>query len=507
MVESKEYLLEIPLDASQVSGFKPDRAVKVVAYNKQGTVHERTVKLNSDGKGTVSFGFREAPGALQVAMGPETASAKDLQHLQTISMSVPATSWRNASQVKLPVVPISSYYWWWWWRWCQTFKVTGRVLCANGSPVVGATVCAIDVDYFWWWTTQEQVGCATTDATGSFEIDFTRCCGWWPWWWWLTREWLVDPILVDRISAVVKQNPSLGRLTAATATPSLGVFQSLLASAAKSNRSEMSKGLSTANRNLTDTTIDPAVLDSLRERLVDVLPKEFPIPIWPWYPWFPWWDCGANLIFKVTQNCGGQTNTIVAETVSNTRWDIPNNLSVTLTANDQACCAYNCSDDCPDGNCIVPTDICGLNVGFIGGNVDAPAVVNPAQVGLAYPGVQDRPFAGAVNILGMFGGGVNVDYYEFQYSTSQAGPYAPLPFAAVGGFSRQALVGMSWNAVPFPVNTISDGSVNHNVIETIAHYEANNGVPTSWDSITHDLLVVLNSKTRAWQTELTIFVW
>src|SRR4029077_6829962 len=125
---------------------------------------------NAEGKGTVTFGFHKAPGSLQVALGPETASASDLQHLQTISVNVPASSWRNAKQVKVPAVAISSYYWWWWWRWCQNFKITGRVFCANANPVVGATVCAIDVDYWWWWTSQEQVGCVTTDATGSFEI-------------------------------------------------------------------------------------------------------------------------------------------------------------------------------------------------------------------------------------------------------------------------------------------------------------------------------------------------
>jgi len=498
MSEGHEFLLEVPIDASQVSDFKPDRAVKVVAYNKQGEAQERSVKLNAEGKGTVTFGFHKAPGSLQVALGPETASASDLQHLQTISVNVPASSWRNAKQVKVPAVAISSYYWWWWWRWCQNFKITGRVLCANGSPVVGATVCAIDVDYWWWWTSQEQVGCVTTDATGSFEIDFTRCCGWWPWWWWLTREWLVDPFLVDQITALVKQNPKLGRLPAASPTPSLDVFQPLLASAAKTTRASLSTNLARANQAIVGTAVDPAALDSLRDRLVEVLPKEFPYPIWPWFPWFPWWDCGANIIFKVTQVCGGQTNTIVNETVSDVRWGIPTTLNLTLTANDQACCAYGCNDpeQCPAGNCIVPSDICDINVGSIGGNVGAPPCT-PAQVGLLSPGVQDRPFAGAADIFGIFGDAVSVDYYEFQYATSQAGPYSPLPLAAVGSFNRQVLVVLpgpifSWVPVGFPVNTISDGVTNHNVIETIAHYEANNG-PQTWDAITHDLLVVLNS--------------
>jgi len=504
MTESKEFLLEVPLDASKVSDFKPDRAVKVAVYSKQGKPQEQLAKLNAQGKGSVTFRFSKNPGSLQVALGPETASAADLQHLQTISVDVPPSSWRTAKQFTLPAIAISPYYWWWWWRWCQTFTVTGRVVCADGSPVIGATVCAVDVDYWWWWSTQEQVGCATTDSTGSFQINFTRCCGWWPWWWWETREWLLDPILVDRITASVKQNLGLGRLSAATATPSLGVFQSLLASSTRSARADLSPNLARATQASLGTAIDPATLDNLRNQLLPALPKEFPFPIWPWYPWDPWWNCNANLIFNVTQVCGGQNNTIVAETVGDTRWGIPTSLNVTLTANSQACCVYSCGDDCPEGNCIVPTDIClnsgdtggGINVGSIGGNFGAPPCTT-AQVGLAYPGVQDRPFAGAVSVYGTFGSEILadslVDYYEFQYSTSQAGPYAPLPFAAVGGFTRNALIGSTWTPVSFPVNIISDGTTNHNVIETIAHYETNNGTPTAWDS-SHDLLLVFNSQ-------------
>jgi len=514
--DSHEFLLEVPLDASKVSDFKPERPVKVVAVNKRGEAQERLVNLNEAGKGTASFSFTEAPGSLQILMGPETASASDLQRLQTISVAVPASSWRAAREVKLPDVAISAYYWWWWWHWCQNFKITGRVLCANGSPVVGATVCAIDVDYWWWWSSQEQVGCATTDATGSFEIDFTRCCGWWPWWWWETREWLVDPILVDQISAFLKQSGQVGRLPRAIPAPSLAVFQPLLASAARPTRADISANLARANTGFvpfnSDPTpgqnynIDPAALESLRERLAVVLPKGFPIPIWPWYPWFPWNNCDANIIFKVTQACGGATNTIVNETVSDTRWDIPTTLNVTLTASEGACCAYSCGDDCPAGNCIVPSDICQINVGSIGGNVGAPPCT-PAQVGLYSPGVQDssgfqdRPFAGTVTLYGMFGDSVDVGYYEFQYATSPGGTYSPLPLAAVGGFDRWVLQyfpgppfpNPKWVPVPFPVNTISDGTTNHYVIETISQYEATNGTQI-WDSSTHDLLLALNSQ-------------
>jgi hypothetical protein len=160
---------------------------------------------------------------------------------------------------------------------------------------------------------------------------------------------------------------------------------------------------------LIDAAVDPEALSAFRQQLAEVLPKGFPLPIWPWYPWFPWLDCSANLIFKATQICGGQTNTIVAETVADTRWDIAGNLDVSLYTNDLACCAYTCGNACPEGNCIVPSDICNINVGFIGGNVGASPLSAPGQAGLYAPGTQDRPFGGDVSLFGIFGGGVAVD--------------------------------------------------------------------------------------------------
>ena len=493
MAEGKEFVLEVPVDATQVSEFKPDQRVKVVAYTRQGEAQESVLNFNAEGKATASFIFSAAPGPVKIALGPGTVSAGELTNLQTISVEVPASSWAKARQLKLPSVVISSYYWRWWLHWCRSFKVTGRLICVDGSPVIGATVSAYDVDAWWWWFSEELVGTAVTDSSGSFEMDFTRCCGWWPWYWWNLRDWQVDPYLVKEIAAIVKQNPRIGRLPRAIPTPSLNVFQPLLAASAKTTRSGVLANVARPAANLADAAVDPNALNGLREQLADLLPREFPLPIWPWYPWYPWQECGANLIFKATQVCSGQTNTIVAETIADTRWDIANDLSVTLTANDQACCAYQCGRDCPEGNCVVPSDIClGINVGSVAGNVGAPAST-PAQIGLYAPGVQDRPFAGSVGIYGLISESIAVDYYEFEYATSKGGPYAPLPLAAAGGFDRQAFVApSSWPLVPFPVTQISDGTTTHNVIETIAHYQANNGAQT-WDSATHDLLIELLS--------------
>jgi hypothetical protein len=496
MAESQQYRLEVPVDASQAADFKPNHPVKVVAYARSGETRESVVRLSTEGKATASFTFEQAPGPVQVALGPDTVSADDLKNLQTITANVPASSWASAREVIIPVVPISTYYWRWWLHWCRSFKVTGRLVCSDGSPVAGATVTAYDVDAWWWWTSQEQVGTALTDASGSFEIDFTRCCGWFPWYWWALRYWAVDPYLVDQISAVLKRNLSFGRLPAALPAPSLDVFQKLLASSAKTSRAGVLANAVRPAGNLVDTTVDPNALTDLRDQLLNVLPREFPLPIWPWYPWYPWFECGANLIFKATQVCSGQTQTIVSQTIADTNWDVSTTFNVTLTTNDQACCAYSCGDDCPEGNCIVPTEICDIIVGSIGGNLGAPAS-KPSQIGLYAPGTQDRPFAGNVDIIGLFGSLVNVDYYEFQYATSAAGPYQPLPQPAVGGFDRSVLVTLpgpsfSWSTVAFPATQISDGTTMRNVIETITHYQNNHG-PQEWNTENYNLLVVLQS--------------
>ena len=493
MSDNSVFSLQVPLDASQVKNIDTARAVKVVAYGA-GLMLEQTVQFNDRGQASASFTFDQNPGALNIALGPGNASAEDLQHMQTISVNVPASSWSGARRVTISPVSISPYFWRWWWRWCQTYTITGRVLCPDGSPVAGATVCAFDVDAWWWWISKQQVGCVTTQRDGSFEITFTRCCGWLPWWWWETREWLLDPYLVDQITAAFKQNSTL-TLPRATPQPSLAVFDQLLASSAASARARRAANVALqGNPAAVVPFTDPAALEPLRTRLLEVVPREFPFPIWPWYPWYPWWNCAANVIFQVTQSCGGEVNAIVNETLADVRWSIPADLNVTLTANDQACCVFGCSNqECPEGYCLTPSDICDINIGSVGGNIGNSASL--AQVGLAYPGTQDRPFAGAVSFFGQVG--TLVDYYEIQYSTTGlAGSYAPLPLQAIAPFVRQVLVstgsGFTWNPVLFAPTSISDGTTSHNVIETTYHYNAVNG-PQEWDSYTYGLLLVLNS--------------
>lgn len=507
------YRLEVPLDASGIEGFKPDKGVKVGLQDRSGKVQSQVVRLDTKGQGLATFQFQERPGALRLIVGPEDASDEELPGLQTLTANVQVRHWESLNDLKLRPIRITPYYWWWWFRWCRTFTINGRVLCPDGSPVPGAVVCAYDVDWWWSWLSQQQVGnCATTDATGSFSISFTWCCGWWPWWWWRTRYWRYEPILAEQILPVLQRDPTLGRLRLSSPTPDLSVFENLLrddsrlgrplrdaAQAAAPSRLAPQAANRRASLASNSTNIDPSALASLRDQLVTRLPAAPELErlrIWPWWPWYPWWDCTPDIVFKVTQDCVEPNKVIVDENVWQARWDIPTTLDVTLTATD-ACCIPICTDpaECPEGDCVVITQACGYPVEQIGGNFDAIAATPEGYVN---PGTGDHPFAENIPISGVFGTGAGVDYYEFEWATSHPSTlptWNPMPPAAAGGFSRQywgpqlPAGPVGWNWVPFPFTSIS----GRNVIETREHFEANND-PGSWDvsrfwSANRDLLM------------------
>ena len=540
-----KFKLQVPLNASGVEGVGTDRGVKVAVFTSQGQAKEQTVRFDKNGAASATFTFAERPLRLRVVVGPENASADQLKNMQTLVSEVTSRQWGEKSEFSLNPIIISNYYWRWWLGWCRNYKVTGRVVCADGNVVAGAQVCAYDVDWWWWWWSKDLVGCATTDANGAFEIDFTRCCGWWPWWWWEQRNWVLNPDLVSRVVGLLRQDPRLTKIPHPSPQPDPQIFQALLNSpGGLRNQFQQPQQLASlkSSRGLNGSSFDPATLDGLRNDLLKVLPpaQEFErLRLWPWWPWWPWWDCDVDLVFQVTQNCNGSNKVILDESIWDAHLDIPTDFTITLSANDQACCAAPpCGDDCPLGNCLVPTDICYDNIGSIGGNEGAIAA---SPVGLLNPGEgatlsygADRPYAGSVPIFGQWGALANVDYYEllFYYAGNgtPASPdpvlppsplpsppipsadYSPMPIPAFGGFDRQHLVFVpfpSWPSIPFLVQSISDGTTNHNVIETIAHYEANNGTQI-WDSITLYLLGYVNTynnlangtyylQIRAWQ--------
>jgi hypothetical protein len=481
---NQKFKLSVPVDASTVGDLGSAPKVKVVAFGANGQVREDTVKLSPQGKGTATFAFEEPPGSVRLVLGPEQATNEELKGLQTISTSISSRAWQGKAELELQPITISSYYWWWWISWCREFTIRGRVLCPDGSPVPGAKVCAFDVDWFWWWLSEDQVGCATTDASGSFAIKFRWCCGWLPWWWWARRHWRLEPRLASPILAALQRDPKIAKLPPPLPQPDPAVFDALLDPGRNALRA-----------------LEPGTLDSLRQRLLERVPQAVelaPLRIWPWWPWRPWLDCAPDIIFKVTQDCHGQERTIVSETVTDTRWDIPTALNVTLTANDSACCLHICHDpkDCPEGDCLVITNVCDDLVASIGGNPGAP----PGPAGYLNAGSPttsgDRPYGGTIPLRGVFGGASHVDYYELEWSNNGGATWHAMLPAAAGGFTRNfwgpALPAgpVNWHSVPFSFTSIS----GRNVIESRQHFEATNGPGTwgssrFWDAFSQDLLL------------------
>lgn len=164
--------LIVPLDASRIDEVVKGQTVQVVSRDSSGDIRSCMVRLDEKGKGSAAFSFEQVPGTLTLALGPEEVSAEEMFHLQTISITVTASQWKNVKELHLPAVVIPPFYWHWWLRWCRTFIIRGRVVCKDGRPVPGARVCAYDVDWFWWWRSVDQVGCDYTDENGAFEIRF-----------------------------------------------------------------------------------------------------------------------------------------------------------------------------------------------------------------------------------------------------------------------------------------------------------------------------------------------
>jgi hypothetical protein len=474
MESSKGFTLRIPLDASGIEGFTPDQRVKVILKKRDGKTEEKTVKFDKQGKGAATFTFAEHPGGLHIAIGPADASAEELLALQTLNLNLPTKQWAGQQELALAPLKIPPYYWHWWWRWCRTFTIRGQVICPNGDPVPGATVCAYDVDWWFFWHSTQLVGCATTDVNGTFEITFRWCCGWWPWWWWLRRVWEIDPWLVKRIGTGLQRNPTL-RLARASNQPSLAVFSDI-----------MGKDSAVARKVL--TAADVGRLEQFRNRLLTKLPSAPELEalhIWPWWPWWPWWDCTPDIIFKVTQDCLAPGTVILDEGVGDARWNIPNPLNVTLVANDNACCRPVCPNPpCEEGDCLVLERVCGAPITNIGGNPGAPAApagyLNPGATAPGAPEYSgDRPFAENVWVEKNFGDTLNVDYYGVEYSDDGGATWQALPPGALVDFWR-----LWMEMVPgFPTGwqrfrwVEIDG---HTVVESREHFEANGGLG-GWD--------------------------
>jgi len=450
-----KYTLEVPLDASAVGDLQADEQqdLRVVAKDSSGATRSTVVNMGKERQASARLDFEGPPGALTVFVGPASATDEELLQSQTISVDIGKRRWADRTRLAIAPIVIAPYWWFWWLRWCREFVIRGRVVCPDGSPVPGATVCALDVDWWFLWSSTQQVGCATTDVNGAFEIRFRWCCGYWPWWWWKNRVWTLDDVLVERVGDVLAAKPDL-QLGRIGNRPSLEAFGGLLAER-------------TGGPTATLEAADAPALAGLREDLLAKLPQSPELArlhVWPWWPWWPWWDCTPDIIFKVTQECEGGLVTIVDETVADTRWDVANPLSVTLVANDACCRPHDGGGD----ECLVLDSVCGISLASVGGNPGAPAGLPDGYA------VGDRPFAGTATITKNPGDLLGVDYVELEMFDAASSTWVPAPAGAELGFNRHYWEpgGTPQHIYPaFPVLSMS----GHRVWETREHHEAASG--------------------------------
>ena len=67
--DSKNYVLIVPLDASNVKDFEPTRPVRVVAYSAKAGTHQEIVRLDKTGKGRASSSLVRTRVRLRLPLG------------------------------------------------------------------------------------------------------------------------------------------------------------------------------------------------------------------------------------------------------------------------------------------------------------------------------------------------------------------------------------------------------------------------------------------------------
>lgn len=142
---NEKFEIHVPLDASQLGDEDGEQVLQVVGIPPSGEPVRSEVKLAAGGRNKVSLAFGSRPGRLQIVVGPVDASLEQLLAMQTVTRNVSLTR-SSDSRLTLSPIVIGPYYWHFWPRWCRRFVIRGRVLCADGSAVPGAEVCASDLD-------------------------------------------------------------------------------------------------------------------------------------------------------------------------------------------------------------------------------------------------------------------------------------------------------------------------------------------------------------------------
>jgi hypothetical protein len=485
-------LINGELDLSQISksDFKSDMELRVAAVREGKVLGSTVVQSPSSASQRVSFAVEfepvgVVPCPVTLVVGPNFADREFLnidtvkrvvdfpQKTLSISKSKDAKTADPAGAIRVDVgaVAIDPAIYLCWIVCCRQYTIRGRVVCRQwsynpqtgrwflcDSPVPGAKVNIYDVNCFLWWCWRSVIGTATTDVNGNFTFTFQWCCfRWFPW---LDVQWTLDGDLYRRIAQLLATaNISLPPVPPPAPDPAVlqSIFGSALAASSAGRRLASAPG--TAN---TASSLSADVL-------LKVLPRSAELEALHVWPWWPWGNCGPNVVFEATQFCNDRYNVIYSESNSQTRWDIPNSLGVTLIANDLACCVPTCRDpECPD--CLKLTWVCNTPTSQISADAGPPDLRGFANT-LAE---QDLAFTGALQIRGAAG----VDYFKVQWSIG-GGPFADMPTPVFGGFSRSYWDGTSMVPVAPPGFTPQPKS-GQIVMITREHYEVTHPAIPRW---------------------------
>lgn len=433
--------IHVPLDLSAITSAAKGDRLKVVARTADGTVVSDTIAAHTD-LATAKLDVGDSSGGITIAVGPPEADDLDILDAETLKTFVPSQTFETEKTLQLAPLRVGAWYWGWWRQWCRTITVTGRVIAPDGRPVPGAEVTAYDVDWWWWWMSKQQVATAVTGIDGTYTMTFTWCCGLFPWpWWFRMRSWEIDPVVQSVIVNTLERNDI--HVDSGTLLPSMQPFAPLLDDArARQTDPALRFARPTGTQPQLLADLDPTQLDGMRERLAARLPRVpdlEKVGVWPWVPWRPWLDCRPDLVFTVTQRCGEheQSRLLLDEGYFQTRWDVPDRLSVGLVTSSEACCA----PEPPTSECMAVATICNRQVSAVAGNgaVSAPASVDGFIVGPGVPPVDsalDLAFAGVVSVNHTASTVSGIDYYGIEHSIDNGVTWDPLPTGALTTITR-----------------------------------------------------------------------
>lgn len=506
-----EYILRGQVDLSQVEGLEPDVPLRIAAVRDDQVIASTVVSLrDASDRRPIRFELKyrlpgRRPCGVHLVIGRGDLRVVDILGPDTVRRWVPAEQWKEVEPGHNPftanvgsiVIPEAIYRR--WLIFCRRYTIRGRVVCRRwrfdpqlglwtfvDAAVPGATVEAYDVDRWWWFYFKDLIETTVTDVNGYFEMDFWWCCGrWYP----FPRPWLIDPDIQRRIRDLIAQaRPHGGPLPDPPPDP-YALEEYLTRIAGRS-----AAGAPTMLANRTMATAAPASAPATSAlNLAAVLPPAPDLEALRIWPWWPSDNCAPDILLRVTQPCGGVVQVIYEEPLSQTRWDAPRFLDVTLQANDKACCLPP-PDDPPCGDCVVFTWAGCTRTDHIGGE----GLAGPPDLrGYAFPNSLDRPFAGSFGVRGDFGEDARlvVDYYKLEYRKDGMPPGTWIDMSTVpgllGSISRaywdHGVPGFS-ASIPFGPTTV-DGRT---VYKTRYKFERDNpGLPggayiwDDWDTLFH----------------------